>query len=80
MHTGECCAQIDLFHNEIGGYFDEQHQSTIYTPDGFNAIDCAIRTSASLTTVNLGLNKFDTNAKEELRYAVRDRAGFQLDL
>ena len=50
------------------------------TAEGANAIADAIRASASLTTVYLGLTEFDANAREGMRYAVRDRAGFQLDL
>ena len=58
MHIGECCAQINLAGNAIGGYTNLSRR-TIYTPEGPNAIADAIRVSASLTSVNLLGNTLD---------------------
>ena len=52
----ECCAQINLSNNDIGGYYDNQQQRTINTSEGPKAIADAICVSASLTSINLGCN------------------------
>ena len=72
-------AQIDLEHNSIGGYEDEDGD-TIYTPEGPRAIANALRVSASLTAADLRYNCLDDVAEQGLRDVVKDRASFTLDL
>ena len=43
--------QINLAHNEIGGYYDARQGKKIYTPEGPKAIADAIRVSQSLSQV-----------------------------
>tara|TARA_B110000046_G_C12666629_1_gene262827 strand:- start:16 stop:387 length:372 start_codon:yes stop_codon:yes gene_type:complete len=49
-------------------------------PESAKHIAEGISVSASLRTADLRHNCFDFSAKEELRYAVRHRAFFQLDV
>ena len=72
-------AQIDLGHNSIGGYGDEDGD-TIYTPEGPGAIANALRVSASLTAADLRWNSLDLDAKQQVRDSVRGRDGFKLEL
>ena len=58
---------IDLSWNKIGY-------------EGAKHVAKGISVSASLTSIDLCHNGLGSNAKAELRYAVRNRAGFQLDL
>ena len=41
--------QIDLSHNEIGGYYDEDNNEMVYTPEGAKALADALRVNASIT-------------------------------
>ena len=56
--------QLDLSDNDIGGYLDEA--MLIYTPEGSEAIAKALRASASLTSVNLSLNKLGPEGAQHI--------------
>ena len=58
--------QLDLSDNDIGGYSDEAMLRLIYTPEGSEAIAKALRASASLTSVNLSLNKLGPEGAQHI--------------
>ena len=57
-----CFAQINLFDNYIGGYYDEGEKRLVYTPEGPIAIVDALRVSTSMTRIDLSRNMLDYEA------------------
>ena len=62
-----CGMQVDLSNNNLG-------------PEGGKAIASAISVAGSLTSADVRYNGLDESAKQQLRYAVIDRVGFELSL
>ena len=73
-------SQLNLARNEIGGYWDSEQQKVISTPEGPKAIVDALLVHASLTALDVRINRLGDEGEALLRQTVQGRSRFDLNI
>jgi Leucine Rich repeat len=71
---------LSLSSNDIGGYWDANQKTIVFTPEGPKAIADALLVNGGLTSIDLRNNNMDKEGEYWIHNAVRGKAGFQLYL